>query len=162
MQPLERGYFFASAADVEPGALYRYCLKSDAGEKERPDPASRFQPKGIHGPSQIVDPRFEWAEGSWRGIPLQRYVIYELHIGTFTPEGTFNAAISRLPDLKKLGITAIEIMPVGQFPGSRNWGYDGVYPFAVQDSYGGPDAFKGLIDECHALGIAVVLSLIHI
>lgn len=161
MQALERGYFFASADAVRSGCLYRYYLKYEDDEKERPDPASRFQPKGVHGPSEIVDSRFDWSDESWRGIALQNYVVYELHIGTFTPEGTFDAAISRLQDLKELGITAIEIMPVAQFPGARNWGYDGVYPFAVQDSYGGPTGFKRLIDACHACGIAVVLDVVY-
>jgi maltooligosyltrehalose trehalohydrolase len=161
MQPLEHGYFFAPADAVRLGTLYRYALKTDDGEKERPDPASRFQPKGVHGPSEVVDSRFDWSDDGWRGIALQHYVIYELHVGTFTPEGTFDAAISRLQDLKELGITAIEIMPVSQFPGARNWGYDGVYPFAVQDSYGGIAGFKRLIDACHAHGIAVVLDVVY-
>jgi maltooligosyltrehalose trehalohydrolase len=161
MQPLAHGYFFASATDIEAGALYRYCLKSEEGEKERPDPASRFQPRGVHGPSQIVDEGFDWHDQQWRGVPLEHYVIYELHIGTFTAEGTFDAAIGRLSDLKELGVTAIEIMPVAQFPGGRNWGYDGVYPFAVQDSYGGPAGFKRLADACHAQGMAVVLDVVY-
>jgi maltooligosyltrehalose trehalohydrolase len=161
MQPLERGYFFAWADAIQPGTRYRYALKNEEGEKERPDPASRFQPEGIHGPSEIVDARFGWSDEGWRGIALDDYVIYELHIGTFTPEGTFDAAISRLQNLKELGIAAIEIMPVAQFPGARNWGYDGVYAFAVQDSYGGPTGFKRLVDACHAHGIAVLLDVVY-
>jgi maltooligosyltrehalose trehalohydrolase len=137
------GYFHAVVEGVAAGALYTYRLN---GEKERPDPASRYQPQGVHGPSQIVDSRFAWNDSHWRGIPLEKYVLYELHVGTFTPEGTFEAIIPRLATLKDLGVTVIEIMPVAQFPGDRNWGYDGVYPYAVQASYGGPLALKRLVD----------------
>ncbi len=144
--------------DVSSGTLYRFLLN---GEKQRPDPASRYQPQGVHGPSQIVDDRFEWNVSNWRGLPLEKYVIYELHVGTFTPEGTFDAIIPRLAKLKELGVTAIELMPVAQFPGERNWGYDGVYPFAVQVSYGGPAALKRLVDACHQNGIAVVLDVVY-
>jgi maltooligosyltrehalose trehalohydrolase len=158
MQPAERGYFRATVDDVAPGALYRFRLN---GEAERPDPASRYQPQGVHGPSQIVDDRYEWNVSNWRGLPLEKYVIYELHVGTFTAEGTFDAIIPRLAKLRELGITAIELMPVAQFPGDRNWGYDGVYPFAVQASYGGPTALKRLVDECHRHEIAVVLDVVY-
>jgi maltooligosyltrehalose trehalohydrolase len=158
MRPSGLGYFHAIVDDVSSGALYRYRLN---GEKERPDPASRYQPQGVHGPSQIVDDRFEWNVSNWRGLPLEKYVIYELHVGTFTPEGTFDAMIPRLAKLKELGVTAIELMPVAQFPGERNWGYDGVYPYAVQASYGGPAALKRLVDACHQNGIAVVLDVVY-
>ena len=158
MQPVGRGYFRAIVDGVSSGALYRYLLNS---EKERPDPASRYQPHGVHGPSQVVDDRFEWNVSNWRGLPLEKYVIYELHVGTFTPQGTFDAIIPRLPKLKELGITAIELMPVAQFPGARNWGYDGVYPYAVQASYGGPAALKQLVDACHQNEIAVVLDVVY-
>jgi maltooligosyltrehalose trehalohydrolase len=158
MQPAERGYFRAIVDDVAPGALYRYRLN---GETERPDPASRSQPQGVHGPSQIVDDRYEWNVSNWRGLPLEKYVIYEVHVGTFTTEGTFDAIIPRLARLRELGITAMELMPVAQFPGDRNWGYDGVYPFAVQSSYGGPAALKRLVDECHRHEIAVVLDVVY-
>jgi maltooligosyltrehalose trehalohydrolase len=154
----EQGYHQAVIEEVEPGTLYLYRL---GGEKERPDPASRFQPQGVHGPSQVVNPNFSWKDDSWFGLPLQDYIIYELHVGTFTPEGTFGAIIPRLPELKDLGITVIELMPVAQFPGSRNWGYDGVYPFAVQKSYGGPEELKRLVDSCHKLGMAVVLDVVY-
>ena len=138
---------------------YYYVIDSTA---VRPDPASRFQPEGVHGPSQIVDPSaFAWKDGDWKGKSLKDYIIYEVHIGTFTPEGTFDAAIDRLDHLKDLGITAVEIMPVCQFPGNRNWGYDGVYPFAPQNTYGGPAAFKRLIDTCHGKGLAVVLDVVY-
>ena len=141
MQPAGSGYFHAVVADLPLGTLYRYRLN---GEKERPDPASRYQPRGVHGPSQIVEERFGWTDSEWRGIPLENYVFYELHVGTFTQQGNFEAITPRLPTLKKLGVTAIELMPVAQFPGDRNWGYDGVYPYAVQASYGGPVRAEGL------------------
>jgi maltooligosyltrehalose trehalohydrolase len=158
MEAVERGYFVAEIAGIEPGALYRYRLD---GEAERPDPVSRFQPQGVHGPSEVVGQQFPWSDSSWHGLSLRDYVIYELHVGTFTEEGTFDAIIPRLPALKSLGITAIEIMPVAQFPGSRNWGYDGVYAFAVQDSYGGPAGLKRLVDACHQHGMAVVLDVVY-
>ena len=154
----ERGYHQGIIEGVEPGSLYLYRL---GGGKERPDPASRFQPQGVHGPSQIVNPDFSWNDHSWIGLALRDYIIYELHVGTFTPEGTFQAIIPHLQNLKNLGITAIELMPVAQFPGSRNWGYDGTYPFAVQNSYGGPDGLKHLIDGCHQVGLAVVLDVVY-
>ena len=152
------GYFQAVVDGVSAGALYRYRLD---GKKERPDPASRYQPQGVHGPSQIVDSRFDWKDSEWRGIPLEKYVFYELHVGTFTPEGTFDAIIPRLTILKDLGVTAIELMPVAQFPSDRNWGYDGVYPYAVQASYGGPLRLKRLVDACHQHGIAVALDVVY-
>lgn len=162
MQALEHGYFFcALKGEVEPGARYRYRLNCDGTGRERPDPASRKQPEGVHGDSEVIDPRFEWTDAGWRGLPLEKYVIYELHVGTFTPEGTFDAAISRLADLRETGITAIEIMPVAQFPGARNWGYDGVYPFAAQNSYGGPVGLKRLVNACHAHRITVVLDVVY-
>lgn len=157
---LERGpndYFTGS---FEAGAGARYFLRPNGGPA-RPDPASRYQPDGVHGPSEVVDPSFEWSDSSWRGIPLADYIIYELHIGTFTSNGTFEAAIERLDNLVDLGVTAIEIMPVAQFPGSRNWGYDGVQPFAVQNSYGGPDGLKKLVDACHSRGLAAILDVVY-
>jgi maltooligosyltrehalose trehalohydrolase len=153
-----RGYHEAVVTQLEPGALYRYRLD---GEKERPDPASRLQPDGVHGPSQVVDPDFSWSEPHWQGLPLIDYVLYELHVGTFTLDGTFGAIVPHLDELKGLGITAVELMPVAQFPGNRNWGYDGVYPFAVQNSYGGPDELKRLVDACHQLELAVVLDVVY-
>jgi maltooligosyltrehalose trehalohydrolase len=158
MEQRAQGYHQGIVGGVEPGNLYFYRLN---GEKERPDPASRSQPQGVHGPSQVVDPRFAWRDHCWFGLPLENYIIYELHVGTFTPEGTFDAIIPQLSQLKELGITAIELMPVAQFPGNRNWGYDGVYPFAVQDSYGGPEALKRLVEACHLQNLAVVLDVVY-
>lgn len=152
------GYHHAHVEGIEPGATYVYRLN---GQVERPDPASRFQPSGVHGPSQIVEPEFAWTDQGWFGVPLRNYILYELHVGAFTPEGTFEAIIPQLPALKELGITAIELMPVAQFPGSRNWGYDGVFPFAVQNSYGGPSGLKRLINACHQAGLAVVLDVVY-
>lgn len=159
MQKRERGYFEATLENVPPGSLYRYVL--DSG-KERPDPASRFQPEGVHGPSQVVSPNdFHWTDTRWKGLSLASYILYELHTGTFTPEGTFDAIIPHLDKLKALGITAIEVMPVAQFPGDRNWGYDGVYPYAAQNTYGGPDGLKRLANACHERGLAIVLDVVY-
>lgn len=159
LTPESEGYWTATAEPVSPGTLYQVRLAEDL---TRPDPASRYQPQGVHGPSQVIDQgAYPWRDHQWQGIPLQNYIIYELHIGTFTAEGTFDAAIARLPKLKQLGITAVEIMPVSQFPGDRNWGYDGVYPFAVQNSYGGPSGLKRLVDACHQQGLAVILDVVY-
>jgi len=160
MNPNERGYFELMVSGVEPGARYRYVLD---GQKERPDPASRFQPEGVHGSSEVIDPEaFQWTDDGWAGIPFHQLIIYELHVGTFTKEGTFQAIIPFLEYLRHdVGITAIELMPVAQFPGRRNWGYDGVYPFAVQASYGGSDGLKTFVNACHQKGIAVVLDVVY-
>lgn len=159
MQQLEYGFWQVTAEDIEPGSRYVYQLE---GTKEFPDPASYLQPEGVHKASEVFDhSAFNWTDRDWSGIRLEDYIIYELHIGTFTPEGTFEAVIPRLTRLKELGINAIEIMPVAQFPGERNWGYDGVYPYAVQDSYGGPDGFKKLINACHLEGISVILDVVY-
>ncbi|HAZ31533.1 MAG TPA: malto-oligosyltrehalose trehalohydrolase, partial [Dehalococcoidia bacterium] len=124
-------------------------------------PASRFQPRGVHGPSQVIDSHFSWQDQNWAGLPLEEYIVYELHVGAFTEEGTFDAIIPYLDELKDLGITALELMPVAQFPGNRNWGYDGAYPFAVQDSYGGPEGLKRLVNACHQKRLAVVLDVVY-
>ncbi len=158
LQKDKRGYFSGVVADVEPGCLYFYRLN---GKQDLPDPASRCQPQGVHGPSQVIDPSFPWEDGHWCGLPLRDYVIYELHVGTFTREGTFDAAIPHLDELKELGISALELMPVAQFPGERNWGYDGVYPYAVQNTYGGSQGLKGLVNACHQRGLAVVLDVVY-
>ena len=160
--PMERngdGFFSASARGWRPGSLYTFLLD---GKKERSDPASRFQPEGVHGPSCLVDPsRFEWRDEKWKGLPAEDLIFYEAHIGTFTPEGTFESAIAKLPYLKKLGVTCLEIMPVAQFPGARNWGYDGVCLYAAQNTYGGPGGLKKLVDACHAEGLAVCLDVVY-
>ncbi len=161
IKPMERipgGYYEAIVEGVSGGCSYLYRLD---GGKERPDPASRFQPQGVHSFSQVVDPVFPWSDTKWSGLPLSKYILYEIHVGTFTPEGTFEAIIPMIGQLKDLGVTAIELMPVAQFPGERNWGYDGVYPFAVQNSYGGPKGLINLVDACHTQGLAVVLDVVY-
>ncbi|GIV88761.1 MAG: malto-oligosyltrehalose trehalohydrolase [Chloroflexus sp.] len=144
--------------EAPPGTRYRYRLD---GQRERPDPASRCQPEGVHGPSAVVDHHFDWSDAAWRGVPLTDLVIYELHVGTFTPEGTFTAIIPHLPMLRDLGVTAIELMPVAHFPGQRNWGYDGVYLYAPHTVYGGVKGLKQLVDAAHAHGIAVILDVVY-
>lgn len=158
MQPRDRGYFEVTAEDVGPDT--RYCYRLD-GQRDRPDPASRFQPEGVHLASAVVDPQFAWTDQRWHGIPLHRYITYEMHVGTFTPEGTFDAAIAYLNDLTDLGITAVELMPVAQFPGGRNWGYDGVHPFAVQNTYGGPAGLRRFVDAAHDRGLAVIQDVVY-
>ncbi len=154
------GYWTGTVQNISPGTRYQYLIDQTL---ERPDPASRSQPDGVPGPSEIIDPHaFSWTDRPWRGIPLERYIIYELHTGTFTAEGTFDAMISRLPYLRdEVGITAIELMPVAQCPGTRNWGYDGVYLFAPQHNYGGPDGLKRFVDACHAAGLAVIMDVVY-
>lgn len=159
MQKDEWGYFKGIAEDIEPGTLYFYKL---GGETDRPDPASHSQPKDVHGPSEVVDhSKMNWTDTGWSGIPLEEMIIYELHVGTFTPEGTFEAIIPRLRELYEFGVNAIELMPIGQFPGNRNWGYDGVFPFALQHSYGGSEGLKKLVDAAHKQGIAIILDVIY-
>ncbi|THU32972.1 malto-oligosyltrehalose trehalohydrolase [Niastella caeni] len=155
----EEGYWKISIDDLPDNATYFF--KPD-GEKDYPDPASQFQPQGVHGHSQVVNHQlFAWTDQQWKSIPLQNMILYELHVGTFTKEGTFEAIISRLHDLKETGINAIELMPVSQFAGNRNWGYDGAYPYAVQNTYGGPEGLKKLVDACHREGIAVILDVVY-
>ena len=158
LEPTSSGYFYGEVEGVFPGARYQYGIN---GVARWPDPASRFQPEGVHGPSEIASADFEWTDQAWRGLPLMDYVLYELHVGTFTTAGTFDGVIEQLDYLKELGVTAIELMPVAQFPGDRNWGYDGVYPFAVQASYGGPAGLKRLVDAAHAKNLAVVLDVVY-
>ena len=158
LPPLGDGYFGGEVENVEAGS--RYFFRLDDG-KDRPDPASRLQPEGVLGPSEVVDHRFKWSDDFWCGIPLQDFVLYEVHIGTFTPEGTFAAASEKLAYLKDLGVTAIEIMPCAQFPGTRNWGYDGAFPFAVQHSYGGPEGLRRFVDAAHKKGIAVLMDVVY-
>jgi len=154
-----KGYWRGKSGDILPDSTYLYLID---GKLERPDPASFYQPEGVHKPSCIIDhARFKWKDHDWQGMPLEEMIMYELHVGAFTQEGTFEAIIQKLDHFMKLGVNAIEVMPVAQFPGSRNWGYDGVYPFAVQNSYGGPEGLKRLVDRCHQNGIAVVLDVVY-
>lgn len=148
-------------AEVLAPAGTRYSFRMPDG-RDLPDPASRFQPEGVHGPSEVVDTsEFRWTDAGFAGQSVREFVVYELHVGTFTEEGTFRAAAARLDELADLGITAVELMPVAQFPGSRNWGYDGVFPFAAQNSYGGPSGLQQFVNEAHARGISVVLDVVY-
>jgi maltooligosyltrehalose trehalohydrolase len=159
MQKEEGGYHHHVEAGVSPGRRYAYRLGDGP---ERPDPCSLWQPEGAQGPSAVLLPeRFSWTDRDWKGVRRQDLVFYELHVGTFSKEGTFDAIIPRLHDLRDLGVTAVEILPVGQFPGNRNWGYDGVLPYAAQDSYGGPHGLQRLVDACHATGLAIVLDVVY-
>ncbi len=189
----EKGYFHCIAQNVPPGSLYWYRFNQQCYA----DPASRFQPEGIFGPSQVIDACYSnsrsielWPTGDawgnnaarserarrvaraagpvgdqsfsgWRGLALSQYIIYEVHVGTFTSEGTFAALMAKLDWIGELGVTAIELMPVAQFPGDRNWGYDGVFPFAVQNSYGTPEQLKALVQACHQRGLAVILDVVY-
>jgi maltooligosyltrehalose trehalohydrolase len=152
-------YWIGEVEGLEHGDRYQYVI--DDGDALA-DPASRWQPDGVHGPSAVVDNSvFRWHDDDWYGVALADTVLYEMHIGTFTVEGTFDAAIRHLPRLQELGITTIEIMPVAAFPGTRNWGYDGVFPFAVQHSYGGPDGLARFVDAAHRFGLGVVLDVVY-
>jgi len=159
MKALPHGYWTLALDDAAPGTRYLYRLDD---QEPRPDPASRYQPEGVHGHSAVVDlAAHEWEDTSWWGLPQTQWILYELHVGTFTPEGTFAAAIARLDDLVDLGINVIELMPVSQFPGGRNWGYDGVYPFATAAAYGGPAGLMAFVDACHERGLAVILDVVY-
>ena len=154
-----RGVHELFVAGVRAGDRYGFVI--DGGEP-LPDPASRSQPDGVHALSEVVDPAaFRWTDAAWPGLALAEFVIYELHVGTFTAEGSFDAIIPRLAELRAMGITAIELMPVASFPGRRNWGYDGVHLYAPQSSYGGPEALKRVVDAAHAQGLAVVLDVVY-
>jgi len=159
MEQSENGWFELVTSEARPGSQYRFRI--DNGQ-EVPDPASRFQPADVHGPSEVIDPKsFYWADYDWRGRPWEEAVIYELHVGTFTPTGTFSAVRGRLEYLKDLGVTAIELMPVADFPGKRNWGYDGVFHYAPDSSYGRPEDLKRLIQSAHDLGLMVLLDVVY-
>ena len=153
------GYFRLEVDDIPPGTRYYFKLDND---QEYADPASQFQPEDVHGPSAVVDhTAFVWHDQSWRGLPFHDLVFYQLHVGTFTPEGTFEAIIPRLDELVELGVNTLQLLPVCQFPGARNWGYDGVYPYSVQHSYGGPEGLKKLVDACHTRGLAIFLDVVY-
>ena len=155
----EEGYFAGEIGSAGPGTLYRYRLD---GRDAFPDPVSRFQPEGPHGPSQVVDPTtFAWTDAEWTGLQLKGQVIYELHIGTFTQEGNWDAAARQLAELKEFGITCIEVMPVAEFVGQFGWGYDGVDLYAPYHVYGSPDAFRRFVDEAHRLGLGVILDVVY-
>ncbi|MBX7111340.1 MAG: malto-oligosyltrehalose trehalohydrolase [Dehalococcoidia bacterium] len=159
--PLQRedgGYHAGLFAGLSAGARYRYRLD---GRGPFPDPCSRFQPGGVHGPSEVIDPTFPWSDADWPGIPLTDLVTYELHLGAFTPQGSFAAAAEALPRLAELGVTAIQLLPVADFAGSRGWGYDGVALFAPARCYGRPEELRGLVDRAHALGLAVILDVVY-
>ncbi len=152
------GYHVGELVDLPEGTRYRLSLD---GGPPLADPASRWQPGGVHGPSALFDPARAWDDVGFCGPPLERSVLYELHVGALTGPGTFDAAAGALDHLAELGVTTVEIMPVAQFPGTRNWGYDGVFPFAVQDSYGGPRALQRLVAACHRRGMAVALDVVY-
>lgn len=157
--PMTRGEWGYHLAEIECGPGQRYLYRIDG--HERPDPASFSQPDGVHAASAVVDPAFAWTDQDWRGVEMRDVVLYELHVGSFTPGGTFDSAVAELDRLRDLGVTAVEVMPVAQCPGARNWGYDGVYLFAVQHSFGGPAGFKRFVDACHARGLGVVLDVVY-
>jgi maltooligosyltrehalose trehalohydrolase len=160
MPPGDKGYFTTVVRGIPSGTKYFYRLGKD---QIRPDPVSRYQPEGVHGPSEVVGPdEFAWEDQTWKGIPLEEMIFYEIHTGTVTPEGTFEAIVPLLDYLKnELEVTAIELMPVAQFPGERNWGYDGTYLYAPQSSYGGPRGLKRLVNACHQKGLAVILDVVY-
>lgn len=159
MRKSGEGYFEAEIREAAAGRKYFFRFEDG---RERPDPASRFQPEGVHGPSELMDPtNFKWSDGEWKGVALEKSVFYELHVGTYTPAGTFEALIPFLPELHDLGITTVELMPVAQCPGARNWGYDGVQPFAAQNNYGGPTGLQKFVDAAHGHGLAVALDVVY-
>jgi maltooligosyltrehalose trehalohydrolase len=154
-----RGYFEGLVPGLAAGSLYRFRLD---GDQRFPDPASRFQPEGPHGPSQVIDPlRFRWTDGAWRGVESARQIVYELHIGTFTSQGTYAAAAERLPQLVDLGVTVIEVMPLADFTGAFGWGYDGVDWFAPFHNYGSCDELRAFVNRAHELGLGVILDVVY-
>lgn len=159
LEPASGGVFSGRVGWARPGDDYLFVFD---GGHARPDPVSRFQPQGVHGPSRVVDPdAFVWSDDGFRGVARSDLVLYELHVGTFHPSGCFDGVAERLAELRELGVTAIELMPVAAFPGRRNWGYDGVFPYAVQESYGGPEGLRRLVDAAHAVGLGVFLDVVY-
>ena len=159
LEPEGRGYFSVVTTTPEFGTRYGYSID---GGSAHPDPASRWQPEGVNEPSAVAFPAgYAWDEGGWTGVERRDLVFYELHVGTFTPEGTLDAIMPRLDSLKDLGVTAVELMPVAQFPGRQSWGYDAVHPLAVQNTYGGPEALQRFVAACHRKGLAVVLDVVY-
>lgn len=158
LDPVGNGYWTHTVEGIDPNTQYLYRLDGDA---LKPDPASNYQPNSVFGASAVVDhDAYKWADSGWCGLDLADLVFYELHVGTFTPEGTLKAAAEHVGELADLGVTALELMPLNQFSGKRNWGYDGVFPYAVQNSYGFPDDFKALVDQCHRHGVALFLDVV--
>jgi len=159
MRRLDDGVWEVSFEALGAGTRYQYRLD---GVRYRPDPVSRWQPEGVHGPSVVVDPtQYAWSDDRFPGHPTAELVVYELHVGAYTSAGTFEAIVPYLPGLAALGVTALELMPVAEFPGSRNWGYDGVHLFAPQSTYGGPRGLRRLVDACHATGLSVILDVVY-
>lgn len=159
LAPATRGWWAADVEGARPGTDYSFSVD---GGPDRPDPRSAWQPAGVHGPSRVVDHgAFDWADGYWRGLLLPSAMLYELHVGTFTQDGTFDAAIARLDHLVALGVDGIELLPVAEFSGERGWGYDGVDLYAPHHAYGGPDGLKRLVDACHARGLGVVMDVVY-
>ncbi|HWY21331.1 MAG TPA: malto-oligosyltrehalose trehalohydrolase [Candidatus Acidoferrum sp.] len=159
LEPVGNGWFELTTDEAKPGSQYSFRIN---GTQEVPDPASRFQPRDVHGPSEVVDAAiFDWQDRDWRGRPWEEAVIYELHVGAFTSAGTFSSIRERLDYLAGLGVTAVELMPVSDFPGQQNWGYDGVYPFAPDSTYGRPEDLKELVQSAHARGIMVLLDVVY-
>jgi maltooligosyltrehalose trehalohydrolase len=153
------GWYRVVSADARPGSRYGYRID---GNLTVPDPASRFQPDDVHGLSLVVDPQsYEWSDTSWTGRPWEETVLYEVHVGTATPEGTYAGLMNKLDSLRELGVTAIELMPIGEFPGRRNWGYDGVLPYAPDAAYGSPEDLKRLVERAHELGLMVFLDVVY-
>ncbi len=159
MQPQKRGYWCINVENTKPGTRYKYRLNH---KQAFPDPASLSQPDGVHEPSEVINLKdFRWTDNDWKNIPLKKMIQYEIHTGTFSSPGTFSGIIEKISYFRELGINAIEILPVAQFSGSRNWGYDGVYPFAVHNTYGGASDLMSLVNECHKNGIAVILDVVY-
>jgi maltooligosyltrehalose trehalohydrolase len=159
LEPRGRGVFEGEVKGIGPGTEYRYRIDE---QDAFPDPVSRSQPKGVHGPSRVIDPTaFLWTDTRWKGLEMADYIIYELHVGTFSESGNFAGVASHLAELKQLGVTAIEIMPVAEFPGARNWGYDGVHLYAPHSAYGGPEELRRLVNTAHGAGLAVILDVVY-
>lgn len=159
MKKVENGYWILNVPGLNPDVLYTYLLD---GKESKPDPASHFQPTGVFGPSQVIDHgAFKWKDGSWTGVEVRNLFFYEIHVGTFTRQGTFKAASERIKDIAELGFNAVELMPISQFSGTRNWGYDGVFPFAVQNTYGTPYDLKELVNECHLHNVALFIDCVY-
>src|SRR5260370_22047910 len=159
LDQLEDGWFELITGEAKPGSQYSFRINN---EQEVPDPASRFQPKDVHGPSEVIDPgAFDWRDADWQGRRWEEAVIYELHVGAFTPRGTFSAVGEKIDYLADLGVTALELMPVSDYPGQRNWGYDGVYPFAPDSAYRRPEDLKKLVQAAHVRGVMVFLDVVY-